>query len=44
MKNRKTFIIITAFILGSVIFASCSIDKKCPAYTKADISLNSGNV
>lgn len=44
MKNKRTLIIISAFILGTIILASCGIDKKCPAYTKADISLEAENV
>lgn len=38
MKSKKLLIFISALIIGSLVFASCAIGKKCPAYTKAEIS------
>lgn len=36
MKNKKIAIYILSAVLAALLFGSCAIDKKCPAYTKAD--------
>lgn len=37
MKNKKIVIYILSGILAIILFSSCAIDKKCPAYTKANV-------
>ncbi len=36
MKNKKIVIYILSGVLAAILFGSCAIDKKCPAYTKAE--------
>jgi hypothetical protein len=36
MKNKKRVVFISALVIGSLLFSSCALGKKCPAYTKAD--------
>jgi len=36
MKNKKRILLVAAVVIGGLLFASCAIGKKCPAYTKAE--------
>ncbi len=36
MKNKKIAVYILLGVLAAVLLGSCAIDKKCPAYTKAE--------
>lgn len=38
MKNKKIAIYILTGVLAALLLGSCAIDKKCPAYTKADVT------
>lgn len=37
MKNKKIVLCILLGVLAASLLGSCAIDKKCPAYTNADM-------